>query len=285
MSEQRDRQREEEKFVAIQFCRLYEVSRACRCKVIQQCDPPKPDALIEVGGANVFLELAAYREQGPHNVAQELDEELKDLIAEAWRQDPEVKHFLVSLHYRKNGQRFCVPNRKSNRSVLIQELKVLVCRVGKPLSERVILVRFAPADKTEWYMRHTRGTQWTAGEEYPVLAKYCDSLWIRCRPKSSSNRPRSSLDARATGVDKKELQEVYTAKIGKLAAYRKEAEGNPVWLLLYSLVWPSSARVAPVLQDRLLKNLQSITEKAPGFDKVWWGNNIADGAGSIHPVV
>jgi hypothetical protein len=124
--------REAELAVARRFC------KQIGARILEQRE--SPDFLVEKDGPQVGLELARYREQGPHNDAQERDQALKEHLSDRWIDDANVNECWLSWTY-KEDPTSSIP-RKENWEEFTSELKKLT--IEHHTSSGRVSVHFVP---------------------------------------------------------------------------------------------------------------------------------------------
>ncbi len=273
-----------EQFVAQRFCEIYRTIANVPCDVLELDDAP--DALLSIDGKEVFLELAGYREQGPHNASYDADTKIKNLIIQRWEDNPELQLFTPRPQYRDGASAFQLPRQSQELDNFVSELEAFILSLDKTRLEEFTLFAFKPLAELQQYRHADRRTSYVACEDYPTLSRFCDKLTIQYHPEIRTSMPSSSLNTRWTGLDEEELVAVVASKLQKLPKYRERAGGRPIWLLLYSEVWPPTARLPhDGLVPRAIEIIRAAANGgADAFEAIWWGQEIGVDSGSLHAV-
>lgn len=194
----------QEHAIANRFCELVTDQYAIPCHVRKMGDAP--DAYLDVCGQEVCLELAGYREQGPHNNSHARDEEVMRWIYDEWIRDEckDLRVFTPNLHYVGKADRFEIPS-KNECGKFVEDIKSLIRSVPKRRLRQYIRIRLVSADKRRLLQRNDHDTYYAELSGYPYFSAYCKSLNLHYHPKVQTLLPSSNVDARFTGVDQREL--------------------------------------------------------------------------------
>ncbi len=185
--------------VARIFCAALTEVLKQECEVIAPGEPPAADFLVRIGEKLVSLELARYRETGPHNTAYTRDLELKAFLFDLFRQTgvDRLPHCMVRMTYRRGAKgRFLIPRRNEHPSFGSDILALLAC-CRRPEHEELTRFHFLAAEKIPAYDRLEPAVRHIPVGRYASLDRFCeeiDLLWSRY--DVPIGLPSSSMDAR-----------------------------------------------------------------------------------------
>ncbi len=277
-----DSQKEYEKTVAEKF--LAELNDGWR---IQNDDSESPDFILTDGTLTVGLELTSYREQGSHNEAFSHDSDFRQFIHEHWCEDATVNHVHLFLAYREVDRRFTLP-KKAFWSDLLAEFRALVRSLDlsdepRPLS--FDLFEEVSPDFESFLAQRQRCVP--TPDNYPLLCSHFYRIVLSYDPDLVADRPKTSIDCRATGSDTRELQRVLETKISKVPEYRANLPpGAELWLLIHNDGWPPTAHIAnEIIMGELTTTAQTVLAASGEFTRAYWlANAYVQPSGPLHVV-
>lgn len=253
-------------------------------------DRESPDFHLRRGKELVGLELASYREQGPHNKVHSRDWGMRDFIREQWIEDETVNNFYLSLSYRDSDKdRIPVPA-KARWPALLNELKTIARNIGPQASGKWLSASFTSRiDEEARRLLQIGGTYLYEKDEYPVLNTHFQEMNLCYESDPVLGRPHTSASGRITGADTGELNRMIGKHLLKVPGYRGSLpKGAQLWLLIHSDGWPPTAHIA---NDRIRDELHAAATAAvtapnvDRFDAVWWLDDAyVRGGGTLHRI-
>jgi hypothetical protein len=268
---------EREIAVITRFCAWYAGDHVVRCDFIRLGDSNKgePDAFICVGEKETAVELARYRELGPHNEKLHCDEVLKKAIFDAGINDSSLSGFRPDIRYRGTDARDYHFPRPTERQAFKLELFNLLRRFGTA-TDSSREVRFSDPTSIESKRRHDRQRTYVANEEYPQLSAYLGGVVIHPNPGKCMGYPRSSMNSRFTHNDFESVTETVRKKLTKLPNYRRAVGSLPVWLLYYSEGNVCTGRLAGLdYNERVVDHIRGLcSQSVDQFDAIWWADCV-----------
>jgi hypothetical protein len=267
------------------FCMAFEASQEVSARVLRAGEDP-PDFYVQIAHREVAMELAGYREQGAHNNSHDRDEQVKLEVRRAWEVGGDINFWTPCFRWKEREAGFQVPQKPADIASLIVETKALIQRQKAVVADQFIDVIFKPLETIEMYRQVNSRDVYAVASEFPVLSRFCTEVNLQYHPGCRVTVPSSNMNARNTGIDREELTKVLMSKLGKLASYRVVAGERPLWLLLYGLFWPPTARIPHSgLVPEVIEHLQSVLAGATErFDAIWWGQELDVDIRSIHRV-
>lgn len=249
-------------------------------KLEKKNEPPAPDFTLKIGANRALVELARYRERGPHNDAYELDQEFRSYYSKKWIADDRVNEFYVSLTYRKTSNHFRIPSiRKSTdkADALIADLKRLVISMQGVEPRQHVTVRLFPKEQLRQNRECYVHSKCISTEAFPALAEFVERMLIFHQPGIRTGYPDTSIGTMHSAIDQGELKKLIKNKHSKLVQYRASCGDTiPVWLLVYDEGDHPTGRVPDVFFRSLLGDVGRMIDEVAGgsFDAVWWGHKL-----------
>lgn len=265
--------------VASEFCKAYEKRFGVVASVID-VETENVDAIIRLEEVNIAVELVSYRQRDEHHEIEHADGRIKELVSSRFAASGlppfEIRIWWGSERRIKEdaGQsvkRTKVPRGQAAMDFADEIVKLAALARNNGLCDKHISFCSNPEARN----RHAP-PRWTFvnNESCPVLSKYC--FWIELTPWPHSFRPtiHTSVDVRASGLDRVQLANAIRDKLGKLDRYRQGIGSKPLWLIVHSDGHPLSTRLPPGLEtDAIAVIRQEIQKVSYSFDRLWWAEN------------
>ena len=249
-----------------------------------------PDFILRHGNEVVGLELASYREQGPHNKVHNRDWDMRQFIGNQWIDDEAVNHLHLYLSYLGSDKDHIPVPPKARWPILLKELKAIARHIGPHASGTHISVSFlTEIDQEARRLFQIGGTYLFENDKYPVLSSHFEEIEFRYESDLVFDRPHTSASGRFTGADTGELNRMLGKHLLRVPGYRGSLpNGAQLWLLIHSDGWPPAAHIA---NDRIRDELYAAARAAvtapnvDRFDAVWWLDDAhVKDAGTLHRI-
>ncbi len=267
----------ESRSVANEFCKAYTRQFGVPASVID-VETENVDAIIDVGGNTVALELVSYRERDEYHEVEETDSHVKGRISEALA-IAAIPPFAIHIEWAMEARTKLAAGLSVQRARLpfgpkaigfADEIVALLFCVQKDrtLCDKRILFCNDPEDLKQ---NPTPGCVFLDRKSFQLLSHYCCE--IRCRHAACASL-QTSANFRVGGLDETQLTGVVRDKFGKLARYRDGIHGKQLWLAVHSDGRHLSTRPTPGLHKDAVQAIRQEIQRAEGsFDKVWWVEN------------
>lgn len=241
-----------------------------------------PDAVIEVGGKSVVLELAGYRQRDEYHELEVRESQVRSALLDSlprsgapaytmhinWKYEPRLN---VALGI--SDRRARVPKGDEIGS-FCEEFNRLVRFVSRNPTMLGKALCFKDAKTVAAFSRYMPDEPLVDKADYPTLAGFCSSITLDAWTHPGPPLIQTSFDARWVGTDFGEIERVVGNKLNKLANYRTEAQGKEVWLVLYTDGMPPSTWTDEAERDDVLKKIrETIARSSDQFDQVWWAED------------
>jgi len=147
-------------------------------------------------------------------------------------------------------------------------------------------VLFRSDEQVEQVKRRHPSEPMVSEKLFPVVSKHCGNVRLELSERSVAPYIRTSADARHLGFDEVQLDNTVSKHLKKLPEYRTRAKGRPVWLVIHSDGWPTSARLHELERQKAIAAIANTLGKSGGrFDRVWWAEDtISPSNAQIFPV-
>ena len=277
---QRESHEQTNRRVGTAFCEAFQrqFDRAARLLTVGG-QTGSPDAVIEVAGKQVVLELAGYRQRDEYHELEVRESEVKSALADSLQQSG-VPPFDIYIGWREEPRqnlaksisrdRTRVPDKAAQPDFLAEFVRsVRVVAKNPQLNGREIV--FDNAEVVAEFKRNSPDTPMLDRREYPTLAHYCTS--IRLDSLSHPRRPliHSPFDARWVGPDLQETERVLGNKLNKISQYRAAARGKDLWLVIHADGMPPSTWTNEAERGQVFKLIcKTAARLSDQFDQVWW---------------
>ena len=173
-----------------------------------------PDAVIEVGGNSVVLELAGYRQRDEYYQLEELESAVKSLVRDVLAQSG-APPFSIRINWRNERRRkrkqgmtdriARVPRGPDQQSFANEINKVIRFVQGHPRFEGKNIV-LHNRETVAAFRRNAPDEPILESAEYPTLAYFCSSITLDAWTLPGPPLINSSFDARWVGADFEEIE-------------------------------------------------------------------------------
>ena len=266
--------------VATEFCNAFQRQFDVAARLVTVGDQTgPPDAVIEIGGERVVLELTGYRQRDEYRELEARESQVRSALADSLQQSG-APPFSIRINWtyerrrkRKQGMpdRIARVPRGPDQQSFANEIDQLIRFVqGHPCFEGKNIV-FRNRETVAAFRRHAPDKPILESAEYPALARFCSSITLSTLSLPMPPSISSSFDSRWVAADFGEIERVVGTKLNKLANYRIDAKGKKVWLVLYADGMPPSTWTNEAERDKVFKLiLQTAVRSDDPFDAIWW---------------
>ncbi len=266
--------------VADEFCKAYARQFGVATSVTET-ETQDVDAIIDIDGVAVALELVSYRQRDDFIEDENADCNAQREISKAFTAAglPPIE---VRIEWNTEKRRKVQLGASAHRSMVprgrtLQDFIAELVQLAKYVLDNQDLAKqhLAFCQQPERSNRHApTGGAFVDSSQYEFLAKYCDSVVLEEWKHPGQPAIRTSANVRHVGVDSEFLREKITSKLRKLDRYRNGVNGKQVWLVIHSDGNPLSTRVPASIRSDILGVIREVLDvSSESFDKVWWAEN------------
>lgn len=267
----------ESRSVANEFCKGYARQFGVLASVID-VETENVDAIIDVGGVRIALELVSYCQQDEYHEVERADSHARKAVSEALTEancSPFTIHISWAIEPRKTRvagaeNRARVP-RGQNAVCFAAEIVALVACVKKESTLCKKRISFTP-DPDDKNQTPAPGYRFLDSKRFPLLTEFCCEL--RLAPCAAGFALQTSANFRVVGLDGTQLARVVRDKLGKLARYRDGVGAKQLWLAVHNDGRYLSTAVRPGAHNDALDVIHQVLKGVGrSFDRVWWVEN------------